>query len=51
LTENIHFDLSREYVEGLELYFEKAAAAGLIPSARRLEFAWSGGVSTARRGV
>jgi chorismate dehydratase len=51
LTENIHFDLSPEYVEGLELYFEKAAAAGLIPSARRLEFAPSGVVSTARRGV
>jgi chorismate dehydratase len=51
LTENIHFDLTPDYVEGLELYFEKAAAAGLIPRARRLEFARSGIVSTARRGA
>jgi chorismate dehydratase len=38
LTENIHFDLDREYLAGLKLFFEKAAAAGLIPRARPLEF-------------
>ncbi|HXW54178.1 MAG TPA: menaquinone biosynthesis protein [Candidatus Cybelea sp.] len=51
LTENIQFDLSREYVEGLELYFAKAAAAGLVPHARRLEFAPSAIVSAARPGI
>ena len=30
LTENIHFGLEEEYLAGLNLYFEKAAAAGLI---------------------
>jgi predicted solute-binding protein len=51
LTENIHFDLHGDYLEGLRLYFEKAAAAGLIPRARPLEFAISPAASTARRGV
>lgn len=38
LTENIHFDLDEENLAGLRLYFEKAAAAGLTPRARPLEF-------------
>ena len=51
LTENIHFDLEAEYLEGLQLYFEKAAAARLIPTARPLEFAGSEMASTLRRGA
>jgi chorismate dehydratase len=51
LIENIHFDLSGEYLEGLQLYFEKAAAAGLIPRARPLEFASIPATSTARPGA
>jgi len=39
LTENINFDLDEENLSGLQLYFEKAAAAGLIPQARPVEFA------------
>ena len=39
LTENIQFDLDEENLAGLRLYFEKAAAMGLIPRARPLEFA------------
>jgi chorismate dehydratase len=39
LTENINFDLDEENLAGLRLYFEKAAAAGLIPRARPVEFA------------
>jgi predicted solute-binding protein len=39
LTENIQFDLGEENLAGLRLYFEKAAAMGLIPRARPLEFA------------
>ncbi len=51
LTENIHFELDSEYLEGLQLYFEKAAAAGLIPRVHPLEFANSGVVSAVRRGA
>jgi chorismate dehydratase len=39
LTENINFDLDDENLAGMRLYFEKAAAAGLIPRARPVEFA------------
>jgi len=39
LTENIDFDLDQENMGGLRHYFEQAAAAGLIPQARPLEFA------------
>lgn len=39
LVENIHFDLDKPYLAGLRLYFEKAAAAGLIPELRPIEFA------------
>jgi chorismate dehydratase len=51
LTENIHFDLDEENLSGLELYFEMAAAAGLIPRAKPLEFASAAAQSTARRGA
>jgi chorismate dehydratase len=39
LTDNINFDLDEENLAGLRLFFEKAAAAGLIPYNRPLEFA------------
>jgi chorismate dehydratase len=45
LTENINFDLDEENLSGLRLYFEKAAAAGLIPRARPIEFAKFEGVT------
>jgi chorismate dehydratase len=57
LLDNIHFGLEREYLEGLNLYYEKAAAAGLIPRHRPLEFAAlpdaeaPASSSTARRGA
>jgi hypothetical protein len=51
LTENINFDLDQDNMAGLELYFDKAAAAGLIPLARPLEFAGAHADSAVRRGV
>jgi chorismate dehydratase len=51
LAENIHFDLEEEYLAGLQLYYEKAAAAGLIPRARPLEFFESTVRAAARHGV
>jgi predicted solute-binding protein len=51
LTENIHFGLEEEYLAGLRLYFEKAAAAGLISRARPLEFFESRARATARHGA
>jgi len=39
LTDNINFDLDEENLAGLQLYFEKAAAMGLIPRLKPLEFA------------
>ena len=42
LTENINFDLDEENLAGLHLFFERAAAAGLIPRHRPLEFAGTG---------
>jgi chorismate dehydratase len=39
LTESINFDLDEDNLEGLRLYYEKAAALGLIPRARPVEFA------------
>jgi chorismate dehydratase len=59
LSENINFDLDAENLAGLQLYFEKAAAARLIPRLRPLAFAGSSahsGVrsaapSTSRRGA
>ncbi len=39
LTENIHFGLEEEYLQGLRLYYEKAAAIGVIPRNKPLQFA------------
>jgi len=39
LTDNVRFDLNDETLAGLRLYFEKAAALGLIPRNKPLEFA------------
>jgi len=39
LNANIHFGLEQEYLEGLRLYYEKAAAIGIIPRNKPLEFA------------
>ncbi|MFZ3199540.1 MAG: menaquinone biosynthesis protein [Candidatus Acidiferrales bacterium] len=39
LTENINYDLDAENLAGLQLFFEKAAAMGLAPRPRALEFA------------
>jgi len=49
LTDNIDFNLDEENLEGLRLYYEKAAAAKLIPRNRPLEFVDA--QSTARRGA
>jgi chorismate dehydratase len=51
LTENIHFDLDEDNLAGLQLYFDKAAAAGLIPRAKPLEFPEAAARSTLRRGA
>jgi chorismate dehydratase len=51
LTENIHFDLDEENLAGLQLYFEKAAAAGLIPRNKPLEFPHAVARSTATQGA
>jgi len=42
LTENINFDLDVENLAGLELYYEKARAHGLIAEVKPLRFAASG---------
>ena len=39
LTDNINFDLDAENLAGLDLYYRHAAALGLIPRARPVEFA------------
>ena len=46
LTDNIDFSLDDENLAGLRRYYEECALAGLIPSARELEFV---GVATAAR--
>jgi predicted solute-binding protein len=51
LIDNIDFNLDEENLEGLKLYYEKAASAGLIPRNRPLEFANLPAQSTARRGA
>jgi chorismate dehydratase len=51
LTENIDFNLDEENLAGLRLYYERAAAAGLIPRNRPLEFAGAPAQSTAHRGA
>jgi chorismate dehydratase len=47
LTENINFSLDEENLAGLRRYYEECALAGLIPSARELEFV--NGASVARQ--
>lgn len=42
LTDNINFDLDPDNLRGLQLYYEKAAAHGLIPRAKPLKFAVAG---------
>jgi chorismate dehydratase len=39
LTENIHYGLEPDFLDGLELYYRKCAAVGAIPAARPLKFA------------
>jgi chorismate dehydratase len=51
LAKNIHFGLEGEYLAGLRLYYDKAAAAGLIPRARPLAFFPSATRATARHGA
>jgi len=51
LTENIHFDLDEDNLAGLQLFFDKAAAAGLIPGSKPLEFPDQVARSTARHGA
>jgi chorismate dehydratase len=38
LEQNVYYFLDRKCIEGLELFYEKAAAVGAIRSARRIEF-------------
>jgi chorismate dehydratase len=47
LTDNINFDLDAENLAGLDLYYRHAAALGLIPQARPIEFANFGAASEA----
>jgi chorismate dehydratase len=49
LTENINFDLDADNLAGLELYFDKAAALGLIPRARPVEFVAAGSATGSGR--
>jgi chorismate dehydratase len=49
LTENINFDLDEENLTGLRLFFDKAAAAGLIPRARPVEFAGASAAGSSDR--
>jgi predicted solute-binding protein len=51
LTENINFDLDEENLAGLQLFFERAAAAGLIPRVRPLEFAGHPAKASAHQGA
>jgi chorismate dehydratase len=51
LIDNIDFNLDEENLAGLSLYYQEAAAAGLIPRNRPLEFALAGVRTTARHGA
>jgi chorismate dehydratase len=51
LTENINFDLDAENIEGLNLYYQKAAALGLIPRCRPIEFSCAPAKTLAHRGA
>jgi chorismate dehydratase len=50
LIQNIHFGLEEEYLDGLRLYYEKAAALGIIPRNKPLHFAGAAirGAATAK---
>jgi chorismate dehydratase len=50
LIQNIHFGLEEEYLDGLRLYYEKAAALGVIPANKPLQFAGTAisGAATAK---
>jgi chorismate dehydratase len=39
LTQNIHFDLDSQCLEGLQLYYRYAAEIGVLPSVLDLHFA------------
>ncbi len=51
LTDNIDFSLDAENLEGLELYYKKAAALGLIPRAKPLELAGAPDLRESRAGA
>jgi chorismate dehydratase len=51
LTDNINFDLDAENIEGLNLYYQKAAALGLIPRYRPIEFSCAAAKTLAHRGA
>ena len=51
LRDNIDFSLGEENLAGLKLYYEKCAAAGLIPRVRPIEFAALPVRAPARRGA
>ncbi|MHB8640651.1 MAG: menaquinone biosynthetic enzyme MqnA/MqnD family protein [Candidatus Acidiferrales bacterium] len=51
LRDNIDFSLDDENLAGLNLYFEKCAAAGLTPRARPVEFVLAPAGSIASRGA
>jgi len=51
LAENINFDLDAENIEGLNLYYQKAAALGLIPRYRPIEFASAPAKTLVHRGA
>jgi predicted solute-binding protein len=51
LSENINYDLDAENVEGLKLYYQRAAALQLIPRSRPIEFASIPSKSFAQRGA
>ncbi len=45
LAENIDFSLDEENLAGLRYYYEECASAGLIPSAREIEFAGTASIA------
>jgi predicted solute-binding protein len=51
LAEHIDFSLDADNLAGLELYYQKAAALGLIPRARPLELVAPALTSASRRGA
>jgi predicted solute-binding protein len=51
LTDNINFDLDAENIKGLNLYYQKAAALGLIPRYRSIEFSSAPAKSLVHRGA